>query len=1243
MSKRIDFNDMTVDNIKEYLSKIQKQGDELFKEKSYKDFLERKNVLEEMLLKGENFESLYPNINDVDFNKKIFLKKEFNDLEIDKPEGTVVENMDKICNAEFELAPHQIFVRNFLSFLTPYNSLLLYHGLGTGKTCSAISVCEEMRQYMKQLGITKKIMIVASPNVQENFKTQLFDARKLNNNNGIWNLKGCTGSTFIKEINPMNMTGLKREKVIKQIGKIIRQYYVFMGYIEFSNYITNIKNKYIDSENINDLKSRQNAINSIKKEFSNRLIVIDEVHNIRISTDNSKKNIAENLLQLVKHSSTLKLLLLSATPMFNNAREIVWLTNLMNINDGRPAIEIKDVFDKDGNLKVSSDGKERGKDLLLRKLRGYVSFLRGENPFSFPYRIYPTDINENLSIKSSQFTYPRYQINKTIIKDGINRLDLFMTDIGDVQKNAYRMAVKEIQDTLPSIDAIEKDGSKGMGWQQIGPPLQCLNMVYPSQSLDNYIDLSEEEKNESKISVSNFISNEGLRSIMTYDANTKHNFAYKPNVLSKYGKVFSREKLLRYSGKIHSIMENIKKSSGITLIYSQYIDSGCVPLALALEELGLTRYTKTGKGKSLFETPPSPAIDSRSMLNKDEFDAFYSGSSGTEKPIFNPAKYVMITGDIKLSPNNGKDVESATNSTNIYGDDVKVIIISEAGSEGIDFNNIRQIHIMEPWYNMSRLEQIIGRGVRFRSHCKQTIEERNVEIYLYGSNPITLLGKDNENVIEPLDLYIYRLAEQKAIKIGTISRVLKENAVDCHINANMNTLTEEDLQTTLKMRLSSGKVIEYDVGDKAYTQICDYMEDCNYKCLPEMDKASAPLNYDTYNKDFITLNIEKITHKIKDLFKSRFVYKKTDLIRELTIIKSYPLMQIDNALQYLIDDKTEFLTDVFGRLGNLVNINELYMFQPIELSNQKISLYRRGKPVEYKHQTLAVKLDKELSSYTLHDVPSIKEVNQFLSIDDSSISTSAIMEKIERDINNAMSIVKPERGVKDWSNFVTTAIGNLLSFLKFDRATLEILTLHHFFDVLEFMDKKSLIEYLYLKADEFTSYETALKKYIDSTIKIPTNKISGFLLSKDKNKVDVWLLSNNEKKLEKALPTDMMEFKDLLLSMRVGKEKMNIMIGFISYIKKTNSFIFKTKNIDEARTTGARCDQAGKKNIINTINIILDDEIFTATNTKGIKTDILCVMQELIIRYNQYNNVNDKVWFLNLEQSSWNQLEVLKK
>ena len=98
-----------------------------------KERLERENPL-------KNHEFLYPDLNDPNFNIKIALKKEFSDAQYDGKIRDIEKQADLLCKAKFELSPHQVFVKNFLSVDTPYKGLLLYHGLGTGKTCSAIGV-----------------------------------------------------------------------------------------------------------------------------------------------------------------------------------------------------------------------------------------------------------------------------------------------------------------------------------------------------------------------------------------------------------------------------------------------------------------------------------------------------------------------------------------------------------------------------------------------------------------------------------------------------------------------------------------------------------------------------------------------------------------------------------------------------------------------------------------------------------------------------------------------------------------------------------------------------------------------------------------------------------------------------------------------------------------------------------------------------------------------------------------------
>ena len=130
---------------------------------------------------------IYPHLDDPQFQKKITLKKEFR-YKYDGTIEPVKEKSKLLCKktASFELSPHQEFVRKFISYQNPYNSLLLYHGLGSGKTCSAISITESLRQYSKYIPQFKKILMVASPNVQENFKLQLFDPSKLTRVNGLW-------------------------------------------------------------------------------------------------------------------------------------------------------------------------------------------------------------------------------------------------------------------------------------------------------------------------------------------------------------------------------------------------------------------------------------------------------------------------------------------------------------------------------------------------------------------------------------------------------------------------------------------------------------------------------------------------------------------------------------------------------------------------------------------------------------------------------------------------------------------------------------------------------------------------------------------------------------------------------------------------------------------------------------------------------------------------------------------------
>ena len=1299
------YDKMTQETLKSQFDSHIKDLDRDNNELEYNNFLRNRERLERENIKDYkdkqdtdkilDLDVLYPSLDDAEFNKKITLKKEFLDTKQDLEIKPVEQQSDILCNSEFELAPHQMFVRNFLSFQTPYNGLLLFHGLGTGKTCSAISVCEEMRDYMKQTGITRKIVIVASPNVQQNFRLQLFDERKLKEINGLWNIRACTGNKFLKEINPMNMRGLKKENIIKQIKRLIKESYNFMGYTEFSNFIAKTVEKYNSIENLSERKIRQNR--AIKREFSNRLIVIDEVHNIRISDDSPNKKTAKNLLTLVKQADNLRLLLLSATPMFNNYTEIVWLINLLNINDNRSTVQIRDIFDSEGNFKINSEGEEVGKELFIRKITGYVSYLSGENPYTFPYRIFPKLFAEHEN-QLRNFTYPKYQINGTSIVQDIQHLDIFTTIIGNYQQIGYSYIIDKLKDRIPK----KKDIESGLGYQMLDSPLQALNMVYPIKELDfdSFIpsakktetipdpaedaaedaaedpsqqtiktfkkskkkltlkpsivtsldespviqdltmggtktrdqssESSEQDTTTLDFDVKDLVGKIGLSRSMYFNEKKKNEFRYKEKTEENFGKIFSPEELPKYSSKISTICETIKNSNGISLIYSQFIDGGCVPVALALEQMGFARFKGSKRG-SLFKTPPTEPVDALTMKPRSKV-----GDN------FQQASYVMITGDKLLSPNNVIDLKAVTNENNFDGSKVKVVIISKAGSEGLDFVNLRQVHILEPWYNMNRIEQIIGRAIRFCSHKQLAFSERNVEIYLYG----TILDGTEE---ESADLYVYRLAENKSVKIGNVTRVLKETAVDCVLNDKLNLLTEEKMAQSVSLQLASGKTIKYNVGYKPYTSICDYMESCSYKCQPEIEIKDDNISDSSYHEDFINVNIEKIMLRIRNLFRERFVYTKNDLIKEINAVKQYPVSQIYAALDRLVTDKTEFVTDLMDRNGKIVNIDEYYMFQPIEIDDPTITHFERSVPVDFKRDIVKLSYPKDFTSSDDASKFVEKQTKQLSLIktkkDDKKTPTITLKSSPKEDPSTkiqsfALTYIKeikdnlelvnnpytPVRGDNSWYRHCSLTRERLEE-AGIERAIFMDLLVDHIFDSLPFSKKFILITYLinYQGDDILTK---RLKDKISDNI-LQVNSLTGYIFIE---KGDANLYVYRDSKFVKAETTDISDFKKYITrKLIINKEKVSInnIIGFYSTFR-SDTMVFKTKSISTKteKNKGARCDQSGKAAVIKTLNKIFDDNKYNK-ETLGRENNVLqlCSEQEMYLRYFDKIKKDGKRWF----------------
>ena len=183
----------------------------------------------------------------------------------------------------------------------------------------------------------------------------------------------------------------------------------------------------------------------------------------------------------------------------------------------------------------------------------------------------------------------------------------------------------------------------------------------------------------------------------------------------------------------------MQQPPGPVFIYSNFKGYGGIkPIVKVLEHLGYQNYMQYGEGKKRF------AIMSGDENNtiKDEIKNVYNQES------------------------------------NIDGNKLKIILGTPSIKEGISFYNVRQIHILEPYWNWSRLYQIIGRGSRYCSHKMLPINERTLDVFIY----IAI----HPNEIQTIDQHILDIANVKDKLTNKFNLLLQESAIDRVINKNAN-------------------------------------------------------------------------------------------------------------------------------------------------------------------------------------------------------------------------------------------------------------------------------------------------------------------------------------------------------------------------------------------------------------------------------------------------------------------------
>ena len=678
---------------------------------------------------------------------------------------TLKDNDIKMKPGVFKPFLYQKFLKRYLNPVSPYRGVLLYHGLGTGKTCTAIGIAEQFK----------------------------------NDNNIIVMLPASLRGNFIEK--GIHFCADKKYKKVKDMYK---DFYTFISY------------------------NASNTINQIKKvgTFDNKIIIIEEAHNLislmvgGILDNNTSGRFIYDTLLNCKNS---RIIALTGTPIQKDQYELGLLANIL-----RGKFEITRFTIKSKYTKNSEDLKSQ-----LKKLK-FIDYIDINIP------------NDYIELHITKYSYtPEYfghtkEIEKVcknnnieVSYNGIEEILLFPEDPDDFDKmyitmddkgekvydpdimkkrlmgliSYYELNKKCNPDVLFEKDVYvnmssyqnmyydklreyekksERGGGGSTGKRQRGKRVsstfrvytrQCSNFAFPRKIKRPFKDkkfvvfggekskgkkknkkvLSETEiESESDINTDSELEMSDIEEELN---NKQKSIEYKNRIkkaLSKLeknkDKYLSLEALNEYSPKMKLILENINKTKGLVLVYSNF---------RSMEGVGIFSLVLKANGYDEF--------GSKSSLPKF---AIYSGVEDEETRM--------------------KTLNVFTDESNKHGERIKIIMTTAAGAEGLDLKNIRQVHIMDPYWYESRTRQVIGRAVRRNSHKDLPENERNVEIYKYLSvfsgTDIDKLKELNEkgvkrpNSLLSTDEYIYFNSNRKQRVIDELLDIMKSSSIDCLLN-----------------------------------------------------------------------------------------------------------------------------------------------------------------------------------------------------------------------------------------------------------------------------------------------------------------------------------------------------------------------------------------------------------------------------------------------------------------------------
>jgi superfamily II DNA or RNA helicase len=716
---------------------------------------------------------------------------------------------------QLELRTYQKFVASFLDYRSPFRDILIYHGLGSGKTASAINIYNVLYNYTPAWNV---FLLV----------------------------KASLDSTWLKELK------------------------TFLSKSEIDGRMANIKFIHYDSP-----KADRDFIQAIKEADSSKkpLYIFDEAHNfirnvynnLTSKTGKRAQVIYDYIIQEKKENDQARVILISGTPAINSPYELALIFNLLR-PDTFPKNENKfnDVYIGGGNVKSLNPIT---KNMFQRRILGLVSYYLGATKDVFaekrilykdlvmdPYQQEVYEVYEAIEAKleaakmkgrsqdKTYKTYTRQACNFVfpVISDKVN---------GERRPRPNQFKIHDI------------DGANILEGKTEKLKEQLLNKEYV-RNVELYL-----------ATIKDFVTQteEYFDKINAEDVKNKHTIlddleVFKKEYKYKFGDFFKNytkksklfDKLYACSCKFIASLFYAQKSKGPVLIFSNYVKmEGLEVYKLYLKYFGVLEYQKSG------------AEDYK--------------------------RFTEFTGDISQEVRTqNKDLFNKTE--NKEGKHIKYILLAPAGSEGISLMNVRQIHVLDPYWNDVRIEQVIGRGIRQCSHKDLPMEDRRVDVYRFKA------VRKNER--KTTDEDVEELAKEKQLLIDSFLKSVKEVAVDCELFKAHNMIDE----SYNCFQFNEKSLFDQYVGPA-------YKDDIEYDI-----KINNGLNSDNSEvkriKVFKIEGVEKIGENLFEKKKSYWYYSESGTVYDFEL--DFPIGKVK-----LIDGNPEKFDDETYIISQIINIPKL--------------------------------------------------------------------------------------------------------------------------------------------------------------------------------------------------------------------------------------------------------------------------------------------------------------------------------